>query len=59
VSEYGDVFFGGQINFIMPNCHSRMTGADLLENPGTVIGGHDLKIFRREFSATTAPFDYW
>src|ERR1700730_5900822 len=59
-ANYGDVFFGGQINFIDADCYSRMTRARIcFEHPGTIVRRHDFENFPSGTSPhTTAPFDY-
>src|SRR6184192_2874939 len=59
-ANYGDVFFGGQINFIDADCYSRMTRARIcFEHPGTIVRRHDFENFPNGTSPhTTAPFDY-
>src|SRR5438874_2988600 len=59
-ANYGDVFFGGQINFVDADCYSRMTRARIcFEHPGTIIRHHDFENFPQGTSPhTTAPFDY-
>ena len=59
-ANYGDVFFGGQINFIDADCYSRMTRARIcFEHPGTIIRRHDFENFPSGTSPhTTSPFDY-
>src|SRR5207237_2393668 len=59
-ANYGDVFFGGQINFIDADCYSRMTRARIcFEHPGTIVRRHDFENFPKgTFPHTTAPFDY-
>ena len=59
-ANYGDVFFGGQINFIDADCYSRMTRARIcFEYPGTIVRRHDFENFPNGTSPhTTAPFDY-
>src|SRR2546430_1940070 len=59
-ANYGDVFFGGQINFIDADCYSRMTRARIcFEHPGTIVRRHSFENFPRGTSPhTTAPFDY-
>jgi hypothetical protein len=59
-ANYGDVFFGGQINFIDADCYSRMTRArNCFEHPGTIVRRHDFENFPKGTSPhTTAPFDY-
>ena len=59
-ANYGDVFFGGQINFIDADCYSRMTRARIcFEHPGTIVRRHDFENFPKGTSPhTTAPFDY-
>src|SRR5207249_3269644 len=56
----GDVFFGGQINFIDADCYSRMTRARIcFEQPGTIVRRHDFENFPNGISPhTTAPLDY-
>ena len=59
-ANYGDVFFGGQINFIDADCYARMTRARIcFERPGTIVRRHDFENFPIGTSPhTTAPFDY-
>ena len=59
-ANYGDVFFGGQINFVDADCYSRMTRARIcFEHPGTIVRRHDFENFPKGTSPhTTAPFDY-
>src|SRR5438034_3041003 len=59
-ANYGDVFFGGQINFVDADCYSRMTRARIcFEHPGTIVRRHDFENFPSGTSPhTTAPFDY-
>ena len=59
-ANYGDVFFGGQINFIDADCYARMTRARIcFEHPGTIIRRHDFENFPIGTSPhTTAPLDY-
>ena len=59
-ANFGDVFFGGQINFIDADCYSRMTRARIcFEHPGTIVRRHDFENFPNGTSPhTTAPFDY-
>jgi len=59
-ANYGDVFFGGQINFIDADCYSRMTRARIcFEQPGTIVRRHDFENFPNGISPhTTAPLDY-
>jgi asparagine N-glycosylation enzyme membrane subunit Stt3 len=59
-ANYGDVFFGGQINFIDADCYARMTRAWIcFEHPGTIVRRHDFENFPIGTSPhTTAPFDY-
>ncbi len=59
-ANYGDVFFGGQINFIDADCYARMTRARIcFEHPGTVVRRHDFENFPIGTSPhTTAPLDY-
>jgi MFS family permease len=59
-ANYGDVFFGGQINFVDADCYSRMTRARIcFEHPGTIVRRHDFENFPNGTSPhTTAPFDY-
>src|SRR5213595_1871896 len=59
-ANYGEIFFGGQINFIDADCYSRMTRARIcFEHPGTIVRRHDFENFRIGTSPhTTAPFDY-
>jgi MFS family permease len=59
-ANYGDVFFGGQINFIDADCYSRMTRARIcFEHPGTIVRRHDFENFPNGTSPhTTAPLDY-
>ena len=59
-ANYGDVFFGGQVNFIDADCYSRMTRARIcFEHPGTIVRRHDFENFPKgTFPHTTAPFDY-
>ena len=59
-ANYGDVFFGGQINFIDADCYSRMTRARIcFEHPGTIIRRHDFENFPKGTCPhTTAPLDY-
>jgi MFS family permease len=59
-ANYGDVFFGGQVNFIDADCYSRMTRARIcFEHPGTIVRRHDFENFPKGTSPhTTAPFDY-
>ena len=59
-ANYGDVFFGGQINFIDADCYSRMTRARIcFEHPGAIVRRHDFENFPKGTSPhTTAPFDY-
>src|SRR5438128_7611444 len=59
-ANYGDVFFGGQINFIDADCYARMTRARIcFEHPGTIVRRHDFENFPTGTSPhTTAPFDY-
>src|SRR5207253_9785659 len=59
-ANYGDVFFGGQINFIDADCYARMTRARIcFEHPGTIVRRHDFENFPIGTSPhTTAPFDY-
>src|SRR5438552_12487495 len=59
-ANYGDVFFGGQINFIDADCYSRMTRARIcFEQPGAIVRRHDFENFPNGISPhTTAAFDY-
>jgi hypothetical protein len=59
-ANYGDVFFGRQINFIDADCYARMTRARIcFEHPGTIIRRHDFENFPTGTSPhTTAPLDY-
>ena len=59
-ANYGDVFFGGQINFVDADCYSRMTRARIcFEHPGTIVRRHDFENFPIGISPrTTAPLDY-
>jgi MFS family permease len=59
-ANYGDVLFGGQINFIDADCYSRMTRARIcFEHPGAIVRRHDFENFPSGTSPhTTAPFDY-
>jgi hypothetical protein len=59
-ANYGDVFFGGQVNFIDADCYSRMTRARIcLEHPGTIVRRQNFENFPKgTFPHTTAPFDY-
>ena len=59
-ANYGDVFFGGQINFVDADCYARMTRARIcFEHPGTVVRRHDFENFPIGTSPhTTAPLDY-
>jgi hypothetical protein len=59
-ANYGDVFFGGQINFIDADCYARMTRARIcFEQPGTILRQHDFENFPIGTSPhTTAPLDY-
>jgi hypothetical protein len=59
-ANYGDVFFGGHINFTDADCYSRMTRARIcFEHPGTIVRRHDFENFPKGTSPhTTAPFDY-
>jgi hypothetical protein len=59
-ANFGDVFFGGQVNFIDADCYSRMTRARIcFEHPGTIVRRHDFENFPKgTFPHTTAPFDY-
>src|SRR5437762_6321464 len=59
-ANYGDAFFGGQINFVDADCYARMTRARIcFEHPGTIIRRHDFENFPSGTSPhTTAPFDY-
>ena len=57
-ANYGDVFFGGQINFVDADCYSRMTRARIcFEHPGTIVRRHGFENFPIGTSPhTTAPF---
>jgi hypothetical protein len=59
-ANYGDVFFGGQINFIDADCYARMTRARIcFEHPGAIVRRHDFENFPIGTSPhTTAPLDY-
>src|SRR5437868_15197607 len=59
-ANYGDVFFGGQVNFVDADCYSRMTRARIcFEHPGTIVRRHDFENFPSGTSPhTTATFDY-
>ncbi len=59
-ANYGDVFFGGQIDFIDADCYARMTRArNCFEHPGTIMRRHDFENFPTGTSPhTTAPLDY-
>ena len=59
-ANYGDVFFGRQINFIDADCYARMTRARIcFEQPGTIVRRHDFENFPIGTSPhTTAPLDY-
>src|SRR5438045_465316 len=59
-ANFGDVFFGGQINFIDADCYSRMTRARIcFEHPGTIVRRHDFENFPKgTFPHTTSAFDY-
>src|SRR5438046_6063468 len=56
----GDVFFGGQINFIDADCYARMTRARIcFKEPGAIVRRHDFENFPNGISPhTTAPLDY-
>lgn len=59
-ANYGDVFFGGQINFVDADCYARMMRARIcFEHPGTIVRRHDFENFPIGTSPhTTAPLDY-
>ena len=59
-ANYGDVFLGGQTNFIDADCYARMTRARIcFEHPGTIVRRHDFENFPIGTSPhTTAPLDY-
>ena len=59
-ANYGDVFFGGEINFVDGDCYARMSRARIcFEHPGTVVRRHDFENFPNGTSPhTTAPLDY-
>lgn len=59
-ANYGDVFFGGQINFVDADCYARMTRARIcFEHPGTIVRRHDFENFPTgTYPHTTAPLDY-
>jgi len=59
-ANYGDVFFGGQINFVDADCYARMTRARIcFEHPGTIVRRHDFENFPSGTCPhTTAPLDY-
>ena len=59
-ANYGDVFFGGQINFVDADCYARMMRARIcFEHPGTIVRRHDFENFPIGASPhTTAPLDY-
>src|SRR2546423_8273293 len=59
-ANYGDVFFGGQINCVDADCYARMTRPRIcFEHPGTVVRRHDFENFPIGTSPhTTAPLDY-
>ncbi len=59
-ANYEDVFVGGQIYFVDPDCYSRMTRVRMVaEHPGLIVRQHDFENFPAGISPhTTAPLDY-
>ncbi len=59
-ANYRDVFVGGKIYFVDPDCYSRMTRVRLVtEQPGLVVRQHDFENFPAGIVPhTTAPLDY-
>ncbi|MBA3833098.1 MAG: hypothetical protein H0X34_14630 [Chthoniobacterales bacterium] len=59
-ANYEDVFVGGKVYFVDPDCYSRMTRARLVaEHPGLVVRHHDFENYPAGTNPhTTAPLDY-
>ena len=59
-ANYADVFVGGQIYFLDPDCYARLTRARMVfEHPGLVVRRHQFENFPAGISPhTTAPLDY-
>jgi len=59
-ANYGDVFFGGQINFVDADCYARMTRVQMVRaKPGLIVLHHDFENFPKGTTPhTTAPLDY-
>ena len=59
-ANFRDVFVGGQIYFVDPDCYARMTRVRMVaENPGFIVRHHDFENFPAGISPhTTAPLDY-